>query len=263
MKPIAVFRHSLTEGPGPYRNIHERQTAGTSEVIAIDQRRCASRPIRPAFAGLCFMGGPMSVNDPLPWIPEALSLIRTAVAADVPVIGHCLGGQLMSKALGGVVSGESGEGDRLARCGARRCRRRVTGSVTATVSCPSTGTAKRSRVPDGATRLLSSDACENQAWAMGKHLAMQCHIEMTEAMVREWCIGGASEIRAAATQPTVQSPASRSSRIWRRGSQHCTPWPKPPMPDGAKGCATEDDQAACGRLVRVSRGNCRTAAGCR
>ena len=43
----------------------------------------------------------MSVNDPLPWIPEVLALIRRAMDADIPVIGHCLGGQLMSKALGG------------------------------------------------------------------------------------------------------------------------------------------------------------------
>ncbi len=43
----------------------------------------------------------MSVNDDLPWIGPVLALIRAAVAADIPVIGHCLGGQLMSKALGG------------------------------------------------------------------------------------------------------------------------------------------------------------------
>ena len=45
------------------------------------------------------MGGPMSVNDPLPWIAPVCTLIRDAVARDVPVIGHCLGGQLMSKAV--------------------------------------------------------------------------------------------------------------------------------------------------------------------
>ncbi len=45
----------------------------------------------------------MSVNDDLPWIPPVLALIRRAVAADIPVLGHCLGGQLMSKALGGSV----------------------------------------------------------------------------------------------------------------------------------------------------------------
>jgi GMP synthase-like glutamine amidotransferase len=49
------------------------------------------------------MGGPMSVNDDLPWIPPSLELIRAADAAGIPVIGHCLGGQLMAKAFGGTV----------------------------------------------------------------------------------------------------------------------------------------------------------------
>ena len=57
-----------------------------------------------AFSGLAFMGGPMSVNDDLPWIASVLQSIRDAVRDDVPVIGHCLGGLLMSKALGGVVT---------------------------------------------------------------------------------------------------------------------------------------------------------------
>ncbi|HEY9193446.1 MAG TPA: type 1 glutamine amidotransferase, partial [Methyloversatilis sp.] len=61
-------------------------------------------------------------------------------------------------------------------------------------------------LPEGCERLLSSDVCANQAWSRGKHLAMQCHVEMTEAMVREWCVGGAAEISAASAQPTVQSP---------------------------------------------------------
>ena len=56
------------------------------------------------FSGLCFMGGPMSVNDDLPWLPPTFAQIRQAVALGIPVIGHCLGGQLISKALGGTVT---------------------------------------------------------------------------------------------------------------------------------------------------------------
>ena len=51
------------------------------------------------------MGGPMSVNDDLPWIQTTLQLIRAADTAGVPVIGHCLGGQLMARAFGGTVTG--------------------------------------------------------------------------------------------------------------------------------------------------------------
>ena len=50
------------------------------------------------------MGGPMSVNDPLPWIEQELSLIRKAQDKGLPVLGHCLGGQLISRALGGTIS---------------------------------------------------------------------------------------------------------------------------------------------------------------
>ena len=44
-----------------------------------------------------------SSSHGLPWIPLVLELIRDAVRKDVPLLGHCLGGQLMSKAFGGTV----------------------------------------------------------------------------------------------------------------------------------------------------------------
>ena len=46
----------------------------------------------------------MSVNDDLAMDWPALALIRQAVTNNIPVLGHCLGGQLMAKALGGVVA---------------------------------------------------------------------------------------------------------------------------------------------------------------
>lgn len=52
---------------------------------------------------LIVMGGPMSVNDPDPWIAEESSFIRSALLAGKPVLGVCLGSQFMAKALGGIV----------------------------------------------------------------------------------------------------------------------------------------------------------------
>lgn len=49
---------------------------------------------------LLVMGGPMSVNDPDPWIADELAFIRKAVEAGVPFVGICLGSQLLAKALG-------------------------------------------------------------------------------------------------------------------------------------------------------------------
>ena len=102
MKPIAIFRHTSTEGPGYFATFLTERSLPW-KLIHIDQGHPV--PQDPTqFSGLAFMGGPMSVNDPLPWIPPVLELIRSAVRDDIPVIGHCLGGQLLSKALGGVMS---------------------------------------------------------------------------------------------------------------------------------------------------------------
>ncbi|MFZ2524955.1 MAG: type 1 glutamine amidotransferase, partial [Candidatus Ferrigenium altingense] len=60
-------------------------------------------------------------------------------------------------------------------------------------------------LPQGATHLLSSAYCANQAWAIGKHLALQCHVEMNAAMIVSWCEIGADEL--ASDSQAVQSAA--------------------------------------------------------
>ena len=102
MKPIAIFRHTKTEGPGYFATFLDQRSIPW-QLIAIDQDEAVPECAE-AFSGLCLMGGPMSVNDQLPWIGQVCALIRDANSRDIPVIGHCLGSQLMSKALGGVVT---------------------------------------------------------------------------------------------------------------------------------------------------------------
>jgi len=148
----------------------------------------------------------MSVNDDLPWIARVLELIREAVRADVPVLGHCLGGQLMSKAFGGVVRlnpyKEIGWGEvRVADNGAAR---EWLGDIPAFETFQWHG--ETFSIPPGATRVLENAHCPNQAFAIGKHFGMQCHVEMTEELVRLWVRGGADEMSAAASSPAVQSP---------------------------------------------------------
>jgi GMP synthase-like glutamine amidotransferase len=41
-------------------------------------------------------------------------------------------------------------------------------------------------LPSGATRILQSAHCANQAFVRGPHLGMQCHVEMTDSMIRLW-----------------------------------------------------------------------------
>jgi GMP synthase-like glutamine amidotransferase len=160
-----------------------------------------------AFSGLAFMGGPMSVNDDLPWIAPVLALIRRAVQDDVPVIGHCLGGQLMAKSLGGVVTRNPvkeigwGQVDILPVAESRGWF----GDVTAFESFHWHGEAFS--IPPGAARLAASAHCPNQMFAMGKHLGMQCHVEMTPTLIADWCRDWDGEVRTLAQRTaSVQTP---------------------------------------------------------
>ena len=59
-------------------------------------------------------------------------------------------------------------------------------------------------IPPGATAILSSDYCPHQAFAYGKHLGFQCHVEMTAEMVRTWVEVGQDELLSSATSAGVQ-----------------------------------------------------------
>lgn len=202
MKPIAIFRHAGTEGPGYLAEfLNERKIPW--QLIAIDAGDAVPQDAA-AFSGLVFMGGPMSVNDDLPWVPEVEALIRDAVAKDIPLLGHCLGGQLISKALGGVVSRnpvkEIGWGE--VQVSDNEVARAWFGDIQKFQAFHWHG--ETFSLPQGATHLLSSAYCVNQAYAIGKHLALQCHIEMTAEMIAAWCEVGADEVAASSASPAVQ-----------------------------------------------------------
>lgn len=214
MKPIAIFRHAPTEGPGFFADFLDAKNIPW-QLIRIDQGDALPASAE-NYGGLVFMGGPMSVNDDLPWIPPVLALIREAVARDIPVLGHCLGGQLMAKAMGGVVSQnavkEIGWGE-LAVAQHDEARRWF-GARENFLGFHWHG--ETFSIPAGATALLSSRYCDHQAFAVGKHLAFQCHIEMTADMVREWCDVGAEEVRVSAGSPGVQPVPAIVDNLDRR-----------------------------------------------
>ncbi|MBU1236107.1 MAG: type 1 glutamine amidotransferase [Gammaproteobacteria bacterium] len=214
MKPIAIFRHSPGEGPAYFATFLDAHSLPWT-LIAVD----AGDPVPPdpeTFSGLCFMGGPMSVNDDLPWIADACALIRQAVATDVPVIGHCLGGQLMSKALGGTVTK-----NRAKELGWGRVTKVSRGDTPSSEWLGDIEAfeafhwhSQTFSIPSGATRLLQSEWCDNQAFVLGPHLGMQCHVEMTAAMIRLWCWQWAKE--CAEPSASVQTPEQMYERIDER-----------------------------------------------
>jgi GMP synthase-like glutamine amidotransferase len=213
MKPVAIFRHAPTEGPGYFATYLSRHGIPW-QVVKIDEGEQV--PGGPgAFSGMAFMGGPMSVNDDLPWIPAVLALIRAAAATGLPVIGHCLGGQLMAKALGGAVTRnpvkEIGWG-RVDALGNAEAHRWFTAALRSFDSFHWHG--ETFSIPPGAERIASSRYCENQAFALGRLLGMQFHVEMTPELIRAWCQDWEKEVQSlAARLPSVQTPAEMTAAV--------------------------------------------------
>jgi GMP synthase-like glutamine amidotransferase len=202
MNPVGVFRCARTEGPAYFATYLERRSIPL-QLVALDEGAAVPRDPR-RFSGLVFMGGPMSVNDDLPWVIPALELARDAVRKDVPLLGHCLGGQLMSKAFGGEVRAnpvkEIGWGE--VRVADNQVAREWLGDLQSFESFHWHG--ETFTIPHGATRIMESAHCANQAFAIGKHLGMQCHVEMTEDLIRTWLGSGEDELREACASPGVQ-----------------------------------------------------------
>ncbi|MDA8255132.1 MAG: type 1 glutamine amidotransferase [Betaproteobacteria bacterium] len=210
MKPIAIFRHSPGEGPGYFATFLDRQSLPWT-LFRIDDG-VAPPPTPEDFSGLCFMGGPMSVNDALPWIAPTLALIRTADARGIPVIGHCLGGQLMAKAFGGTVGRNPVKEIGWGQVTATEAARDWLGDTAGFEAFHWHG--ETFSLPPGATHLLQSSHCANQAFVRGPHLGMQCHVEMTETMIRSWCQQWAAE--NVPVSASVQTPAQMEENMETR-----------------------------------------------
>jgi GMP synthase-like glutamine amidotransferase len=209
MKPVAIFRFSPGDEPGRFAqwlDDHRRPW----RLIALH----AGEPVPPradAFAGIGMMGGPMSVNDLLPWVAPMEALLRDAVGGNVPVIGHCLGGQLLAKSLGATVA---------------RASTPEIGWIDVEASDASAakewfgGRTKFTTfewhyeaftLPPRARRVLTNAFNENQGYEIdGRHVGFQGHIEMTADIARSWIELSGDELPDEPT-PSTQ-PASEILR---------------------------------------------------
>ena len=203
LRPVAVFRFSRAEGPGRFAHWLEANDR-PYRLIALDLGEPVPDDPR-EFAGLGMMGGPMGANDDYPWRDPLAVLLRRAVDARVPVIGHCLGGQILSRALGGVVT---------------RAPTTEIGwiDVEATDRAAADewfGGRERMNVfqwhydaftlPAGAKRVLANAWNPNQACVIDdRHIGFQCHVEMTADLVEAWCDMAPGEL------PATSSPERQS-----------------------------------------------------
>ena len=138
--------------------------------------------------GLIFMGGPMSANDDVSYVRRELSLIQRAASLGKPVLGICLGAQLIAKALGARVYRnatkeigwypifwtDAAAGDSLLAG--------LSGSDTVFHWHGETFD-----LPAGAEWLASSEACRHQAFRWGSNIyGFQFHLEVTPELIADW-----------------------------------------------------------------------------
>jgi len=199
MQPVAIFRFSPTEGPGHFAEWLDAHGL-PYRLIALDEGTVVPTDPR-VFSGIGLMGGPMSANDALPWNAPLLGLLRGAVAADVPVIGHCLGGQLLARALDAPVKRTSAP-----EIGWGEVRVLDADGASAWFAGRERFTTfqwhyDEFALPAGAARVLTNAHNAEQAYTLGKHIGFQCHIEMTRPMVETWCRAGAEELPALSQGP--------------------------------------------------------------
>ena len=213
MRPLTIFRHIACEGPGYLSEVLDSQSI-PYRLVNIDQGEAVPGSLDDC-SGLVFMGGPMSVNDSLPWIEQELSLIRMAQAQNMPVLGHCLGGQLICKALGGTVSANPVKEigwHSVRKCNTPAAARWLAGLPDETALFHWHG--ETFSIPDGAEVILESEHCAHQAFALGNTLALQCHVEMLPPMVAEWAALYAHELQE--TSMTVQSAEQMTTNLSAR-----------------------------------------------
>lgn len=198
MRPVAFLQHDKTQGPGVLQSYLE-EIGIESRTFVPEEGDSVPRHAQD-FSGIILLGSNRSVNDDLPWMRDEERLVRNALESDVPLLGHCFGAQMMARSMGGRVCANG-----WANIGWQKMH---VVPRAQDVFCASDFIAfnwhyETFEIPSGAERILFGNHCLNKGFAIGKHLAFQCHFEVTEDIVREWCRASACEL-SDATGPAAQ-----------------------------------------------------------
>ncbi|MCM1946973.1 type 1 glutamine amidotransferase [Streptomyces sp. G2] len=175
--------------------------------------------------GLLVLGGSVGCrdDDAAPWLGRVRGLVREAVRREVPLLGICLGGQVVADALGGTVAPRR----RAPEVGSVPLRR-LPGAVGEPVfgGVPDGAPAAQwhfdeiTRLPEGAVPLLGGDDCAHQAYRVGPVAwGTQFHPEADGDAIAAWAREDAALVRSRGGDPdaavaSVRRDAAALRAVW-------------------------------------------------
>lgn len=188
--PTLIIEHSLGSTAGMVGQVL-REHGLRMRTIRIHQNEEVPTDLDDIDA-IISCGGPMSAqDDSLPWIAKELALLKAAHNASLPILGLCLGSQLLARALGGTVSAMANGPS----VGLLRIDLNPVGREDAPFrglpwygTWPSWHSEEVSKLPDGATVLAKSEKCDVEAWHLGVFsYGLQFHAEWDVEMLTAVC----------------------------------------------------------------------------
>lgn len=185
--PFLVLQHAACEPPAAFGD--ELAAQGLA-AVAVELDRGGALPADPSeFSGLLVMGGPMGVyeTDEHPWLRDEVRTLETALAADLPVWGVCLGAQLLAAALGAEV--RQGPAPEVGVWPVRLTDEAAADPVFGIAPVRFEALhwhGDTYDLPDSAVRLAESDRYPEQAFRHGRSVALQFHLEVSPVLAREW-----------------------------------------------------------------------------
>ena len=204
MGTALVITHTDAEGPGA---LAEWLPAAGLDLEIVEAWRGAEVPSALRHDALVVMGGPQQAYDDssAPWLAVTKELLRSAAAGGAPVLGICLGAQLLAAATGGTVAPGAAGPELGSRLVARRdaaAEDPVFGAVPFTPPVIQWHWDAITALPPGSLLLAGSTRYPHQAFRVGaRAYGLQFHVEASAEMLRRWVAADEDGVRVAGLEP--------------------------------------------------------------